>query len=279
MSKWGIFTVLIAILAISILSVGCSTVPVTGRTQINTVSDSKVVEMTIAEFQKMKASMPISKNTLYNEMLQNVGNRISQEVFWDMPLAEWEFVVFDMPNDINAFAMPGGKVGVFTGLFRIIRTEDELAAVVAHEIAHVTARHTHERLSQMGLLTAGSNTLGVATIMGGGGLVGSLAGQSISNIYNVGAGNQINSWDRNKEAEADQIGIIYMARAGYDPNAAIRVMERMTQLEGGAGASQTYNSTHPSSSERLDALYTYLDEAMVLYEEAKEKQTDDYFPF
>ena len=279
MSKWGIFTVLIAALAISILSVGCSTVPVTGRTQINTVSDSKVVEMTIAEFQKMKASMPISKNTLYNEMLQNVGNRISQEVFWDMPLAEWEFVVFDMPNDINAFAMPGGKVGVFTGLFRIIRTEDELAAVVAHEIAHVTARHTHERLSQMGLLTAGSNTLGVATIMGGGGLVGSLAGQSISNIYNVGAGNQINSWDRNKEAEADQIGIIYMARAGYDPNAAIRVMERMTQLEGGAGATQTYNSTPPSSSERLDALYTYLDEAMALYEEAKEKQKDDYFPF
>ncbi len=276
MSKWGILTGVIVVLTISLLSTGCSTVPVTGRTQINTVSDTKVVEMTIAEFQKMKAAMPISTNPLYNEMLQNVGNRISQEVFWDMPLAEWEFVVFEMPNDINAFAMPGGKVGVFTGLFRIIRTEDELASVVAHEIAHVTARHTHERLSQMGLVSAGGNVLNIGTaILGGGSLVGSVAGQSISNIYNVGASNTVNSWDRDKEAEADRIGIIYMARAGYDPNAAIRVMERMAQLDGGGG--QTYNSTHPSSQDRLDALYSYLDDAMAEYEKAKATPND--FPF
>ncbi len=179
-----------------------------------------------------------------------------------MPLAEWEFVVFDVPGQINAFAMPGGKVGVFSGIFDMVKTEDELASVIAHEIAHVTARHTHERMSQAGIMKAGSGITSIGTSVATGGMINMAPSMS----------GQLAAWDRAKESEADQIGIIYMARAGYDPNAAISVMEKMAQLDGGAGSSQPWNSTHPSSQERLDALHAYLGEAMEVYEKAKDLQ-------
>lgn len=229
--------------------------------------------MSIATFEQMKAQMPISTNSVYNDMLQNVGNRISQQVFWDVPMAEWEFVVFDQP-EVNAFAMPGGKVGIFEGLFDIVKTEDELASVVAHEIAHVTARHTHERISQGMMLGAGGQIVGIAASiggmasLGGGGYIN--AAPTIMGLYGLKAGQVANAWDQGKEAEADQIGIIYMAKAGYDPNAAITVMERMVELEGGMGGGNSYNSTHPSSMDRLNALHSYLDEALVEYEKAKD---------
>lgn len=247
---------------LSILVTSCSTVPVTGRRQINLMSDTEVVKMTKAAFEQMKGSMPISRDPRMNEWLTNVSERISQQVFWDMPLAEWEFVVFDVPGQINAFAMPGGKVGVFSGLFDMVQTEDELASVIAHEIAHVTARHTHERMSQAGILKAGSgiSSLGTAIAMGG-----------MVNIAPSMSG-QMAAWDRAKESEADHIGMMYMARAGYDPRAAISVMEKMVDMDVGGPASQPWNSTHPSSRERLDALHSYLEEANALYEEAKELQ-------
>lgn len=241
---------------------------------MNLTSDTKVAEMTIAAFEQMKGEMPISTNATYNELLQTVGNRISQQVFWDMPMAEWEFVVFDQ-NEVNAFAMPGGKVGVFEGLFQIARTEDELASVIAHEIAHVTARHTHERMSQQMVIGAGGQAVNILASVTGAGIAG-LGGGSYINVtpmimglYGIGTGSVAQAWDQKKEAEADHIGIMYMAKAGYDPNAAITVMERMVELEDMRGGG-TYNSTHPSSLDRLNALHSYLDEALVEYEKAKD---------
>lgn len=230
--------------------------------------------MSIASFEQMKADMPLSKDQHYIDMLQSVGYRISQQVYSHMPLAEWEFVVFAQPG-VNAFAMPGGKVGVFEGLFRIVKTEDELASVVAHEIAHVTARHTHERISQGMVLNGGGTLLNVATAVTGAGILGVGSGgylntsSIIMGIYGMKAGQVANAWDQGKEAEADHIGIIYMAKAGYDPNAAITVMERMVELEGGMAGGNSYNSTHPSSMDRLGALHSYLEEAMEVYEESK----------
>lgn len=250
----------IAVLALllSLLATSCSTVPVTGRRQLNLMSDTEVVKMTKAMFDQMKAQYPISQDPRMNDWLLTVSERISQQVFWDMPLAEWEFVVFDVPGQVNAFAMPGGKVGVFSGLFDMVKTQDELASVVAHEIAHVTARHTHERMSQAGLMQAGNNVTSITT--------GGLGGL----IWGAGMGGKLAAWDRAKEGEADHIGIMYMARAGYDPSAAITVMEKMVAMDMGAGASQPWNSTHPSSQERLDALHSYLAEAKEAYAKAKE---------
>ena len=247
----------------------CSTVPVTGRKQFNMTSDAELSKLTAAAFEQMKAQYPVSYDREKVEMLQRVGERISQQVFMDVPLADWEFVLFDAP-DVNAFAMPGGKVGVFEGLFDIVKTEDELASVIAHEIAHVTARHTHERLTQEMLRGAGGQIVGIAAAVTGAGIGSNIyiSPQTIMGIYNVGTQGTINAWDRGKEAEADRIGIVYMARAGFNPNAAIAVMERMVELEVGLQQG-TYGSTHPSSMERLDALHSYLEEAMAEYEKAK----------
>lgn len=240
---------------------------------MNLTSDSEVARMSIATFEQMKAQMPISRDKRYNDMLQNVGYRISQQVFSEMPLAEWEFVVFDQ-REVNAFAMPGGKVGVFVGLFDIARTEDELASVIAHEIAHVTARHTHERISQQMVIGAGGSILGVAAAVTGAGVLSGGGAyidmtSTIMGLYGMGTSQAANAWDQKKEAEADHIGLIYMAKAGYDPNAAITVMERMVELENNLGGGN-YNSTHPSSNDRLNALHGYLDTAMAEYERAKE---------
>ena len=247
---------------LSILLTSCSTVPVTGRRQINLMSDTEVVKLTKAEFERMKRQMRISQDPRMNEWLTDVSEHISQQVFWDMPLAEWEFVVFEMPGQINAFAMPGGTVGVFSGLFDMVETQDELASVIAHEIAHVTARHTHERMSQAGILKAGSGIASLGTTIATGGMIYGAA-PSMSG--------QLAAWDRAKESEADRIGIMYMADAGYDPQAAITVMEKMAAMNTG-GSTQLWNSTHPSSQERLDALHSYLEEAMAAYEKAKELQ-------
>lgn len=263
----------IALLAVFLSS--CSSVPVTGRKQLNLTSETKVAEMTIAAFEQMKSQMKVSSDPVYTEMLRNVGERISQQVFWDMPLAEWEFVVFDQ-REVNAFAMPGGKVGVFEGLFQIVKTEDELASVVAHEIAHVTARHTHERITQQMMLNGAGQALGVASVLAGPAALGSgvyvnTTGM-IMGIYGMGAQGAAEAWDRDKEGEADRIGIMYMARAGYNPEAAIAVMERMVELESATAQGGSYRSTHPSSVERLDALHGYLADAMAEYEKAKEFQ-------
>ncbi len=244
----------------SLILTSCSTVPVTGRRQINLMSDTEVVKMTKAAFEQMKAAQKISHDPRMNDWMLNVSERISQQVFWDMPLAEWEFVVFEVPGQINAFAMPGGKVGIFSGLFDLVKTQDELASVIAHEIAHVTARHTHERMSQAGIMKMGSNVTNITT--------GGLGGM----VYGAGMSGKQEAWDRAKEAEADRIGMMYMAQAGYDPNAAIAVMEKMSAMDVGGPSSQPLNSTHPSSQERLDALHSYLHEAMEVYEKAKEMQ-------
>ena len=175
-----------------------------------------------------------------------------------MPLAEWEFVVFDMPNEINAFAMPGGKVGVFSGIFGLCKNEDQLAAVIAHEIAHVTARHSHEQYSQEMI----NNNLGT--------VVGLTTGGIGSMIYGANAQGRVAGSSQKKESEADRIGIFYMARSGFDPQASITVMQKMSALDGGSGTNR--NASHPSSSDRLNDLYLYLDEATIEYKKAKESQ-------
>jgi len=223
--------------------------------------------MTMAAFEQMKQQYPISQDPRMNEMLTNIGYKLSQLVFWEMPLAEWEFIVFDVPNEINAFAMPGGKIGVFSGLFyKLVENEDQLASVVAHEVAHVTAKHTHEKLSQTAIASFGGNVLGVA---------GGLGGMILSNVYNINAQGAISAWDRAKESEADRIGMIYMAKAGYNPEAAIEVMKKMVAIDGGTGTRPWY-ATHPSSQERLDALYAYIDDARKEYEANKGKGFEDF---
>lgn len=248
-----------AVLA-AILLAGCHEVPITGRNAMHLVDDKDVTRMSIEMFQDMKTRYRISRDRSMNEQLQRVGDRISKVVFWDMPDADWEFVAFDNPQ-VNAFAMAGGKVGVFSGMFKIARNDDQLAAVIAHEIAHVTAKHVHEKLSQ----ELAVNTVGTVGLLGAGlGGAPLITTQALSTAYGIGTTVGGLAFDRKKEKEADYIGLMYMARAGYDPREAMKVIEALENLSATDPAPPAFLSTHPSNSERmlqlLDAMPKALEE-------------------
>lgn len=250
-SRFTIFAVVTGIFA------GCHEVPVTGRRAMSMVDDKEVTKMSIAMFDQMKRKQKLSRDRDRIAQLQRIGDKLSKVVFWDMPDAEWEFVVFEN-KQINAFAMAGGKVGVFTGLFKIAKTDDEIASVIAHEIAHVTAKHVHEKLSQE--MTV--NTIGAigAIGMGVAGTPG-ITAMALESAYGLTTGVGALAFDRKKEKEADYIGLMYMARAGYDPQAAITVLERLEAESATEPAQPAILSTHPTHPERIVALMDALPKA------------------
>ena len=254
-----------AVALAALLLAGCYEVPVTGRHAVNLVDDKEVTKVSIASFDEMKHSIPISRDKEQNAMLQRVGDRIAKVVFWDMPDADWEFVVFDQPKEINAFAMGGGKVGVFSGLFKIIDNDDQLASVIGHEIAHVTAKHVHEQLSQQMVANTGGLIGGVA-LMGSG--AGMLTTQGLMSVYGLGAGMTGLAFDRKKEKEADYIGLMYMARAGYDPNESVKVLEKLDAETANQPAIPAFLSTHPSNPERISQLLDSIPKAQKLREQS-----------
>ena len=163
---------------------GCYEVPVTGRSAMNMVSDEAVIKLSGEAFAEMKKKHRVSSNRDYQERVQRVGGRLARVAFWDVPAADWEFVVFDAPDQINAFAMAGGKVGVFTGLFKIVHNDDQLASVLAHEIAHVAAKHVNERLSQdMAIQGGGVIVSGIMSTTGTGALTSNAVQKQLKAIY------------------------------------------------------------------------------------------------
>lgn len=258
---------ILACVAAAFVLPSCYQVPVTGRSAINAVDDASVVKQSIAQFEELKKTYRVSRDKTLNERVQRVGDRLSKVAFWDIPNADWEFVVFDVPNQINAFAMPGGKVGVFSGLFAIIENDDQLASVLAHEIAHVAAKHTHERLTQAMGVEAGGLLLGGALMNSGAGM---LSASAIQSLYGLSANGAVLAYDRKKEKEADHIGMIYMARAGYDPRESVKVLENLEAKTGAEAGG--WLSTHPSNPERIVQLMDLMPEAESTYRQSGLKQ-------
>lgn len=244
--------------------VGCETVPHTGRKQLNFVNNSELVATAQAQFEVLKKETPISKNREYNAMLQRVGERIAEVAEPDLgsePVS-WEFVVFKDDDMINAFAMPGGKVAVYTGLFGLVESDDDLAVIVGHEVAHVSAKHSHERVSQQRIAAGGALLLGIGTR-------DMDAEQQAMILAAYGAGASLGiilPYSRLHECEADEIGIMYSAMAGYNPQAAIPFWERMSASS--QGAPPEFLSTHPSGATRIERLNAKMPEAMRAYEAA-----------
>jgi predicted Zn-dependent protease len=263
-------TVVATVLLGTLFSSGCYQVPVTGRSAVSMVSDKQVAQQSIEAFAELKKRYPLSRNREYNERVQQVGDRLSKVVFWDVPDAEWEFIVFEVPQQINAFAMAGGKVGVFTGLFKIIQNDDQLASVLAHEIAHVAAHHVNERLSQDMAIQGGG--LIVGGVMAGSGS-GSITSGAVLDAYGLTTGITAVGFDRKKEKEADHIGLIYLARAGYNPEEAIKVLERLEEESAGKPLPPAWLSTHPSSPERILQLMDLMPKALEVYQQSGRKQT------
>jgi predicted Zn-dependent protease len=258
----------LALLLSLLLLAGCYTVPETGRTSfiIPVVDD---VAQGTAAFAEIKTKEKVSSDAVANERVQRIGRRIAAAVGEALPLAKWEFVVFDAPATVNAFALPGGKVGVYSGLLGLVESDDEIACVMGHEIAHVTARHGAERMSQGVLAAAGGLALEAAT-----------SGKKNHDLmllgYGLGATGGMLAFSRKHESEADYIGIRYAAKAGYDPRAAISFWKKMiaeNDKPKGRLSSLFLGllSTHPLTTNRITDLQQWMPETLPLYEAAKQK--------
>lgn len=253
-------TRLIPVLATLLLLAGCLTVPETGRRQVMLISSQQEMQLGFSAFQQMKKSTPVSRDPAVNAMVQRVGRRIAAVA--NLPGAQWEFVVFDS-KEANAFCLPGGKVGVYSGILSITKDEAGLATVIGHEIAHAVARHGAERMSEGLLLQTGGSLIGA-------GLSHSDPRTQVLVMTAYGLGAQVGRalpHSRAQESEADHIGLIYMARAGYDPEAAVGFWQRFSdysRTHGGSGT-PTFLRTHPLDTVRIQQIQQWMPEAKANY--------------
>jgi len=214
------------------------------------------------QFAQMKASMPLITDRATIDYIACVANAIVNVLEAPYSDLEWEMAIFEV-DAINAFAMPGGKIGVMEGILKAAQNQHQLAAVIGHEIAHVTAQHSNERASRTKISGIG---IQVAAVLLGGGHQG--ATYTAYEALNQGAAFGIMlPFSRNQESEADVIGLKYMARAGFDPREAVPLWQNMME-EGGGKEPAEFTSTHPSGEKRIDALISEWGETLPLYNEA-----------
>ncbi|WP_221028763.1 M48 family metallopeptidase [Actomonas aquatica] len=260
---------LLALLASAVLFLtGCTTVPETGRRQVLLVSADQEAQMGLEAFTQIKQEENVSHNAMLNDRVERVGRRIAASVGRDLPNAKWEFVVFES-EELNAFALPGGKVGVYTGLLYLAETDDELAAVMGHEIAHVTSRHSGERMSHQ-MIAVGATALSEVAME---------AKDVDSDKRNIvraalGVGTSVGvmlPFSRLHESEADAVGLRFAAGAGYDPRAAVTFWQRMMKANEGRARPPEWLSTHPSNETRIRKLSELAPQYLPLYEEAKKR--------
>lgn len=249
--------------SLSLALAGCYTVPETGRTTVVAVSPAQESEMGAAAFADVQAKEKVSTDPAANERVRRVGRRIAEAVGNQLPNAQWDFVVFDAPDTVNAFALPGGKVGVYTGLLKLAGSDDELAIVMGHEIGHVTARHGGERMTQAYGVSALTAIAGAVTER----TQYSQYASMVQQAFGVGGNLAVLAFSRKQESEADHIGIRYAAKAGYDPRAAIDFWKKMAaQKEKGSAGTVQWLSTHPSDAQRIADLEALMPEAVALYQ-------------
>lgn len=244
-----------------LLLVACAKVPITNRTQFIILPQAFEMQLGASAYLSMLETEKISKNKHYARAVTRVGQRIA--AVSHTPNLRWRYTVFDNDRQVNAFALPGGKIGVYTGMMPVAKTDAGLATVMAHEVAHVTARHGGERISLGLLLEMGSAALASAMKK-----KDKKTTNRVLAAYGVGTALVVAlPFSRKQEAEADRIGLIYMAKAGYDPREAIPFWERMGAA--GRGAPPEFLSTHPGYRTRIKNLRRWMPEAMEYYENSE----------
>lgn len=269
--------VLVPILAAAALLAGCYTNPVTGRKSLVLLSQGEEVTLGAQSFQAIREKEKVSTNSAANARVTRIGQRIAAAVGNELPDAKWEFVVFES-KELNAFALPGGKVGVYTGLMQLAENDAELAIVMGHEIGHVIARHGAERMSEA-MVIAGIGAVGSAAVEAKTGDAGTRAlfDLAYGGVTTVG---RVLPHSRNNETEADRMGAVYAARAGYDPRAAVTFWQKMMaekqKASGGkdAGALSALFSTHPADTKRIEDLKALMPSVVPIYEQNRGKYTN-----
>lgn len=221
---------------------GCSTNPQLGRQQLILVDEVQLSEMGGAAWRDIRQQERVSRSPQLNRRIEEIGSRIVRAAGLEERY-DWEYAVFEN-EQANAFALPGGKIGVNTGLIELARSDDEIAAVVGHEVAHVTSRHSAERVSQSMLSEVGVSLAQMG--LGGGEAAAALLGAGVQ--YGV-----LLPYSRKQEYEADRLGLHYAAAAGYDPRAALTFWQSMAEQKQ-QGQPAEFLSTHPADANRIAAL-------------------------
>ncbi len=249
--------------------VACSDVPITDRNQLNLVPEGQLREMSDQQYQQFLQENKISANKSQTAAVQSVGRKIAAAIEAHMRETgdadrveglDWSFALIESPEH-NAFAMPGGKVVVYEGMMNLIGDDNaQLATVMGHEVAHVIASHGNERMSQQLLTQYGGMALGALT---------SQQSDQLRGLFDTayGLGTQVGvllPFSRTQELEADKLGLIFMAKAGYDPRKAVGFWEKM-QSQGEGGSPPQFLSTHPTHSNRIESIEKYLPEALQYY--------------
>ncbi len=232
----------------------CVTFLAMGSAQALWTSQKEVERESRLQWLTMKRSMPRPADPRVQAFVECISNSIIAVLEEPYASMDWEIIVFDN-EATNAFAMPGGKIGVFTGIFKAADTPDAFATVIGHEIAHLTEDHVMER-ARKGALTDWFKLIGTSAT----GL-----GQSVSDAVDIAIGLP---YDRGQESDADRVGLGYMARAGYDPRSSLYLWRNMSQL--GQGAPAEFLSTHPSDDRRMADLVGSMTPALIAYNEALE---------
>ncbi|HZY82939.1 MAG TPA: M48 family metallopeptidase [Cyclobacteriaceae bacterium] len=242
----------------------CATVPVTGRKQLNLVAQDEIIAQSALEYKKVLAESKLSNDQAQVAMIKNVGAKIQSAVEDYMAqkgasdqLAgfKWEFNLIQDDKTVNAWCMPGGKVAFYTAILPICKDEAGVAIVMGHEVAHAIANHGRERMSEA--MLANGLLSGLSAAMGQN---PTLAQELLLQSLGIGANVGMLKFSREHESEADHIGLIFMAMAGYDPNEAPKFWERMAAQSGG-GAPPEFLSTHPSHETRIKDLQGWIPEA------------------
>lgn len=242
------------------LVVACATSP-TGRSQLMLISDSEMNQMGTQAFQQMRQQQEVSSNRRVQRYVQCVADAVTGELEGEDARMDWEVVVFE-DDSANAFALPGGKIGVHTGLLDVAKNQDQLATVVAHEVGHVLSRHGAERVSQQ---------FAAGTAMQ---MVNAYVGDESSNssklaMAMLGLGTQVGvllPYSRIQESEADVIGLDLMAKAGFDPRQSVNLWRNMASQ--GGGRPPELLSTHPAPDSRIRELQDRMPRAMEFYNQA-----------
>jgi len=240
---------------------GCSTVPYTHRRQLLIVSDSEEKQLGLQAWQEVISKAKLSSDAQASAMVERIGRRIAAAA--DRPDYDWQFKLIDDPKTVNAFCLPGGHVAVYSGILPLTENEEGLAVVMSHEIAHALAHHGAERMSQGELLNLGGAALQV-------GMAGKdpAVQKNVMDAFGLGANVGVMlPFSRSHEAEADHIGLILMAKAGYDPRAAVPFWQRM-EASGGQKPPE-FLSTHPSDATRIEKIKAELPEALKYYKGGK----------
>lgn len=263
---------LMLILATSLLIAACGTtqtVPVTGRKHSLLVSDAQVLSLSKEEYSKYMKSAKLSSNAANTAMVQRVGRRLASAVEAylrnngaadEIKNFSWEFNLVADKN-VNAFCMPGGKIVVYEGLLPVTQDEASLAIVLGHEIAHAVAKHSAEQMSKKIRQSYGTQI--------GSQILGAIAGQSVGDLAGAVAQQGFSfanlRYSRDNETEADHIGLIFAAMAGYNPQMAVPFWKRMAALSGNSNQSDMF-SDHPSDAKRIAAIQQWMPTAMKYYE-------------